>query len=108
MLNRIGLLPAGSVVVVTGDFNAPAEKGATWRAATTRGLVDAWVVANERKGPAFTLSAFGPPFDWDVGRIDWILVCGPITVASVETVFHNDAGRYPSDHYPVAAHLTLD
>ena len=106
--DRIASLPAGSAVVVTGDFNAPAEKSATWRAATARGLVDAWVVANERQGPAFTLSAFGPPFDWHVGRIDWILVGGPITVGSVETVLHNDAGRYPSDHYPVAAHLTLD
>ena len=106
--NRIAALPAGSAVVVTGDFNAPAEKSDTWRAVTARGLVDAWVVANERQGPAFTLSAFGPPFDWDVGRIDWILVGGPITVGSVETVLHNDDGRYPSDHYPVAARLALD
>jgi hypothetical protein len=46
------------------------EKSAAWRAATARGLVDAWVVANERQASAFTLNAFGPPFDWDVGRID--------------------------------------
>ena len=105
---RVASLPDQSVVIVTGDFNAPAEDSATWRAATATGLLDAWVVADERQGPAFTLSEFGPPVDWDVGRIDWILIGGPINVRSVETVLDNDAGRYPSDHYPVAARLQFE
>ena len=94
-------------MVVTGDFNAAAEQSLTWRTLTAKGLTDAWVVAETRKGPSFTLSAFGPPVDWNVGRIDWILVGGPVMVDSIETVLHNDAGRYPSDHYPVAARLLL-
>ena len=106
--DRVASLPKESVVIVTGDFNAPAEDSDTWRAATATGLLDAWVVADERQGPGFTLSEFGPPVDWDVGRIDWILVGGPISVRSAETVLDNDGGRYPSDHYPVTARLVLE
>ena len=105
---RVAALPERSVVIVTGDFNAPAEDSATWRAATANGLLDAWVAADERQGPAFTLSEFGPPVDWDVGRIDWILVGGPVSVRSAETVLDNDAGRYPSDHYPVITRLEFE
>lgn len=96
---------AGRGVVVLGDFNAPAERSQTWRAFTAGELRDAWVAARTRRGPAFTLSQFGPPIDWDVGRIDWILVGGPLGVRSAETVLHNHDGRYPSDHYPVAARI---
>jgi endonuclease/exonuclease/phosphatase family metal-dependent hydrolase len=35
-------------------------------------------------------------------------VSGPITVPSVATVVHSANGRYPSDHYPVAATLHID
>jgi len=106
--DRVAALPERSVVIVTGDFNAPAEDSETWRAATSSGLLDAWVVADERRGPEFTLSEFGPPVDWDMGRIDWILVGGPITVRTAETILDNDAGRYPSDHYPVTARVEFE
>jgi endonuclease/exonuclease/phosphatase family metal-dependent hydrolase len=106
--DRVASLPEQSVVIVTGDFNAPAGASETWRAATATGLLDAWVVADERQGPEFTLSEFGPPVDWNVGRIDWILVGGPISVRSAETILDNEAGRYPSDHYPVTARLVLE
>ena len=106
--DRIASLPRGSAVVVTGDFNAPGGESETWRVATAQGLEDAWLVAEERRGPAFTLSMFGPPVDWGVGRLDWVLVGGPVRVRSVETLAHNDQGRYPSDHYPVAARLEID
>ena len=108
IVERMASLPDKSLVIVTGDFNAPAETSATWRAVTADGLLDAWVIAEERQGPAFTLSEFGPPVDWDVGRIDWILVGGPFSVRSIETVIDHDDGRYPSDHYPVTAHLEFE
>ncbi len=104
---RVGALPAGSAVIVLGDFNNVGEESDLWRIATSHGLDDAWVVADERRGPALTWSGFGPPDDGVTGRIDWILVGGPIGVRSVETVLHNDGGRYPSDHYPVAARLEI-
>ena len=108
ILERVGALPAGSAVIVLGDFNNVAEESDLWRIATSHGLDDAWVVADERRGPALTWSGFGPPDDGVTGRIDWILVGGPIGVRSAETVLHNDGGRYPSDHYPVAARLEID
>ncbi len=105
--DRVAALPADSPVIVTGDFNAPAGQSDTWRTATKGGLQDAWLLAAERRGPEFTRGDFGPPQDWDLGRIDWILVGGPIRVLSAETVLHNHHGRYPSDHYPVAARLEI-
>ena len=104
---RVTALPAGSAVVVTGDFNAMAEISETWLAATGRGLRDAWLLARERIGPPRTSSDFRPPELANPGRIDWVLVGGPVGVRSVETVVDHDAGRYPSDHYPVVARLEL-
>ena len=104
---RVAALPAGSPVIVTGDFNAIAEVSETWHEATAHGLQDAWLAAAERRGPARTSSDFRPPERANEGRIDWILVGGPIGVRSVETVIDHEGGRYPSDHYPVMARLEL-
>ena len=90
-----------------GDFNAIAETSETWQAATSDGLRDAWVVAEEREGPPLTSSGFGPPPQGREGRIDWILVDGPVTVGRAVTVLHSVDGRWPSDHYPVAAELVI-
>ena len=76
--DRVAALPDDSTVIVTGDFNAPAGRSDTWKAATEGGLQDAWLLAAERRGPEFTRGDFGPPQDWNLGRIDWILVGGPI------------------------------
>jgi endonuclease/exonuclease/phosphatase family metal-dependent hydrolase len=100
---RVAALPPGSAVVVMGDFNAAAGWSETWEVATSTGLRDAWDVATERVGPAQTYGGFRPPEDNGMGRIDWILVGGPVEVARVETILDNQAGRYPSDHYAVLA-----
>lgn len=105
---RVAALPEGSAVIVMGDFNALAEWSSTWREATSAGLRDAWDVADERHGPPVTSNGFGPPPAEGDARIDWILVSGPIAVPSVSTVVHSANGRYPSDHYPVAATLRID
>ncbi len=104
---RLATLPAESAIVITGDFNAIAETSDTWEAATADGLRDAWVVATERFGPSRTSGEFGPPEDAPEGRIDWILVGGPVGVRSIETVVTDDQGRYPSDHYPVVARIEV-
>lgn len=108
ILERVSELPTGSAVIVLGDFNNVAEKSDLWRLTMDHGLADAWVVADERRGPALTRSDFGPPENAYAERIDWILVGGPISVRSAETVVYNKRGRYPSDHYPVAARLELN
>jgi endonuclease/exonuclease/phosphatase family metal-dependent hydrolase len=104
---RVASLTIGTPVLVIGDFNSNAEDSDAWKELTAHGLADAWTVAHERRGPALTMSDFGPPPEGKLGRIDWILVSGPVEVRSAETVLHNDKGRYPSDHYPVVARLTV-
>lgn len=104
---RVAALPADTPVLAIGDFNATAENSATWRAATAAGLRDAWLLADRTIGPARTSSDFRPPERANEGRIDWILVGGPIGVRSVDTVTDHDNGRYPSDHYPVVARVVL-
>ena len=105
--SRVESLPDDAPVVVLGDFNHDAEHSDTWQVATSRGLRDAWVEAPETHGPAATYGDFGPPGPELTERVDWILVAGPIDVHRVETVLHNDAGRFPSDHYPVTATIEV-
>lgn len=105
---RVASLPPGTAVVVMGDFNAYAGASETWDVATSVGLRDAWDVAPERHGPAVTSNGFGPPPEGWEGRIDWILVGGPVAVSSAATIVQSFEGRYPSDHYPVLATLRLD
>jgi endonuclease/exonuclease/phosphatase family metal-dependent hydrolase len=104
---RIAALPPGAAVILMGDFNSTAGMSEAWKAATEGGLRDVWTIAPVREGPPFTSNGFGPPpaeGDW---RIDWILVGGPIEAMSASTVVRSAGGRYPSDHYPVLATLTI-
>ena len=105
--------------LVTGDFNC--EPGTPpYRAFTEAGFVDSYLAAgHEDDERAFTFHAFKEerftPADTDkpVGRIDWILVrdeAGTVTIRSHDILRDGDeeAGTYPSDHYPVLAVLELD
>jgi len=107
LAQRIADLDPALPAVLTGDFNATAEKARPWKTLTTQGLTDAWLSAAERQGPAITFGRFGPPEPDGNNRIDWVLYRGPVTVAHCETVVYNEGGRYPSDHFPVFARLTL-
>lgn len=98
-------VPKELPVIITADFNATAEQSVPWEI-LTKSLTDAWVIAGERIGPPITWSAFKAPSD-EVRRIDWIMVRPGIVVISCETVTYNIDGRYPSDHFPVVAHLEL-
>jgi endonuclease/exonuclease/phosphatase family metal-dependent hydrolase len=80
------------------------------------GFVETFRAAgNEDAGDAYTFHAFKSrwfkPSDTDkpVGRIDWILVKGNARVGPHEILRDGDekTGRYPSDHYPVLAELSL-
>lgn len=94
-------------VIFTGDYNAMAENSEPYRRAMDAGFRDAWTEAPERRGPPLTWSAFEAPKEGVDSRIDWILFRGAVEPQWCETVLHNEGGRYPSDHYPVLALLTL-
>ncbi|MET8450548.1 hypothetical protein [Streptomyces sp. NPDC005209] len=70
------------------------------------GLVDTWDAAAVR-GPLYGTFHGYKPLGPDGDRIDWILATPGVTAerATVNT-FSRD-GRFPSDHLPVQASLTL-
>ena len=102
--------------VVTGDFNCRPDS-APYRVFREYGFADTFrAVGNEDDEGAYTFHAFKgsgfTPRDTDkpFGRIDWILLKDPgdlFEVRSHQIVRDADeeAGRYPSDHYPVMADL---
>jgi len=101
---RIKALPADVPFLMTGDFNT--NLGEEVHQVFTPYLTDAWQKAPKRAGPEATMSRWNG--DTSGSRIDWILYRGALTVQEVETVTYNQEGRYPSDHYPVFAALTLE
>jgi endonuclease/exonuclease/phosphatase family metal-dependent hydrolase len=40
-------------------------------------------------------------------RIDWILITDAWEVRDIETIYYNESGKYPSDHYPVLSEIFL-
>ncbi|MER5542819.1 endonuclease/exonuclease/phosphatase family protein [Streptomyces sp. NPDC002589] len=103
---RIAGLDRSLPVVVTGDFNVAAHKNPVYDTMLGAGLVDTWDSAAERSELYGTFHGY-KPLTPDGDRIDWILATPGVTVhrAAVNTFSLN--GRFPSDHLPVQASLTL-
>jgi endonuclease/exonuclease/phosphatase family metal-dependent hydrolase len=105
--DRINAISPALPVVLTGDFNAPAQNSVPYGILTGSGLSDAWTAATDRRTPQYgTWHGYQPPV---VGgpRIDWILTRGPVAVsaAAINPFAHN--GQLPSDHFPMQALLTV-
>lgn len=107
LLEFVKNIDANTPIIVNGDFNAYAGNSAAWTTLTEGGFTDAWLAAQKRIGPTVTFCGFAPPKEGEDARIDWILLRGPIRVTECESVTYNQDGRYPSDHLPVRASLTL-
>jgi endonuclease/exonuclease/phosphatase family metal-dependent hydrolase len=98
-------------VIVTGDFNAGEENAAvrlfTARRADTRaGFIDTYLAAHPTERAQGTFHAFdGTPGAKGSTRekIDYVLVSPGWTTRSAAIDRTNVDGRYPSDHFPVAA-----
>lgn len=105
---RIAALDPKPPVLLTGDFNAAAGTSEPWRILTQDGFLhDTWQTARERRGEGIgTFNDFkavrpqGP-------RIDWILTRGEVATDRIEIVPDERDGQFPSDHFPVVAHLRL-
>ncbi len=101
ILARLTRLPRDVPVILTGDFNTGPES--LVHQTLTSELQDAWLTAPRKSGPEGTFHAFtGKPEK----RIDWILFRG-VKANSVRVITTSEDGRYPSDHFPVDAELTL-
>ncbi|MET7333603.1 endonuclease/exonuclease/phosphatase family protein [Nonomuraea sp. NPDC005650] len=106
-LQRVRGFEAGRPVVFTGDFNTAAEKSQSYAILTgENALTDTWATAR-RRGPAYnTFGGWKPPVA-NGDRIDWILARGDVETLWSEIDPFEQNGQYPSDHYPVIAHLKI-
>jgi endonuclease/exonuclease/phosphatase family metal-dependent hydrolase len=94
--------------IVTGDFNAPAAAGTSVYDTLLNegGLVDSWTRAARRGEHYSTWHGYKPPVPGGV-RIDWILTSPEVITSYAAINAYCDRGRYPSDHLPVQAVVTL-
>ncbi|APX32131.1 hypothetical protein BH708_04655 [Brachybacterium sp. P6-10-X1] len=99
----------GLPTIVTGDFNAPAGDSEAYTTLVTDGpTVDTWETAAEQLTPAWgTFLGYEEPEEGST-RIDWILSTEDVTTheAAINVSTSQD-GRYPSDHAPVQALVSL-
>ena len=106
---RIRRLGPSRPVLLTGDFNAVAHSAKVDRAYDTllgSGLVDTWDTAEEN-GPVFATFNGWKALQPDGDRIDWILSTPDVTVHRAWADPFTVNGRYPSDHLPVLATVSL-
>ncbi len=92
-------------VIVTGDFNV-GESNPALASLRAAGFLDTFRVLHpdERKVGTFT----GFKIDNDIGeKIDYVLVQPGATVHRAEIIRTVRDGRYPSDHFPVLARISL-
>ncbi|GGQ69487.1 endonuclease/exonuclease/phosphatase family protein [Streptomyces asoensis] len=103
---RIARTDRSLPLLLTGDFNAVAHRNPVYDRLLAAGLVDTWDTARARGGAYATYHGYRP-LTPNGDRIDWILATPGVTVDREWTdTFHVD-GRYPSDHLPVLASVTL-
>jgi endonuclease/exonuclease/phosphatase family metal-dependent hydrolase len=105
---RLRELGPSDAWVVTGDFNCP-EASPPYEALVGTGsdaltVVDSYRAVHRRRGEGEgTFSGFAG--NRAGGRIDWILHSSHFETVSAAIDRTEEAGRFPSDHYPVTAIL---
>ncbi|HOX38795.1 MAG TPA: endonuclease/exonuclease/phosphatase family protein [Candidatus Brocadiia bacterium] len=95
-------------MILTGDFNTLGGSSNPWKILIEAGLKDAWLEAEKRVGGTVTFGGYKPPPAEGDSRIDWIMFRGDVKAKTCETVYYNEDGRYPSDHYPIYAELMVN
>jgi len=94
-------------VILTGDFNAEARKNLAYGLLVDDdALADTFDTAREKGEDHGTFHGFSGTAS-DRGRIDWILTRGPVECEKAHIVTKGDGERWPSDHFPVVARVTL-
>jgi endonuclease/exonuclease/phosphatase family metal-dependent hydrolase len=104
LLERIAARPHQDPVIITGDFNA-GETNPALRVLLFDGarFVDSYQAIHDEKTDTGTYHAFRG--DSSGEKIDFILVDNQARVFDARILHDNNAGRYPSDHFPVTAVL---
>ncbi len=112
LLRQIKTLAASLPVIVLGDFNVPPTSSIHARFTQPdslppdfRPFQDVWESLGQIETAAGTFHDYtGQPKE---SRIDWILISPDFKPLSVQKITYQQAGRYPSDHFPVLAVLQL-
>ena len=105
---RIADFDADLPVIVTGDFNVPAEESEPYDVLVDgTGLLDTWLAADDQRTQAYQTF-----HGYDAGtlggdRIDWILVRAGTRVRAAAINTRTFDGRWASDHWPVQALVEL-
>lgn len=108
ILSQLKVIAPDLPVILTGDFNAPADATAVgpYRVLTGGGrLVDSYRALYPPGPEEGTFNGFRG--ESTGARIDWILTSADWSVRKAAIVRSERRGRYPSDHYPVTAVLGL-
>jgi endonuclease/exonuclease/phosphatase family metal-dependent hydrolase len=108
IMKRIAARGSEGPVIFTGDFNAAPDNAAI--ATVQKGppaLTDAWLSLHKDAKPAESGTFHGFSGKRDGGHIDYIFTTAEFV--ATESAILNEAqdGKWPSDHYPVRATLTL-
>ncbi|MEU6038783.1 endonuclease/exonuclease/phosphatase family protein [Actinomadura sp. NPDC047616] len=108
VLKKVRELEAGVPVLAAGDFNAAAGNSRPYSMLTgTDAFQDTWVTARRRGAQYKTDARWQAPVPGG-RRVDWILSRGAVETLWSEIDPWQVGGVYPSDHFPVIAHLRLD
>ena len=106
--DRINGLAPELPVVLTGDFNTPAETSPTYDILTAgAGLADTWTTADEQRTPLYATFHGYRPLVPNGERIDWILTRGAVHVRAAAITTFSRRGQFPSDHLAVQALITV-
>ena len=104
---------AGSMpTIFVGDFNLAPESeahqmfcGKTGAPEVRGNFIDCW--QEQRKSEHDAGTSHNYTGTKSKTRIDWILTTPDFGVNSVDILYYNENGHYPSDHYPVLVDLCL-
>lgn len=105
---RVAALKTSLPVFLVGDFNAIAGNNPAYDLLIGEdAFQDTWRLAGERLNEDYNSFNGFRSAGREGKRIDWILARGPVSVRSTQVVIDSKDGRFPSDHFPVIARLTL-
>lgn len=105
LLRRIAEMLPADPVIVTGDFNV-GEENPVIRRMKESGFRDSYREVHPDAADVGTFSGFEETFGPD--KIDYIFVSEGFDVREADIVKRKFDGRWPSDHAPVVATLTLE
>lgn len=108
IIQKVNEIAGDLPTVLMGDFNlSPTSDshalfcGEKNLNGTAGRFKDAWIAAGKTETGAGTYHGFKDDQSGD--RIDWILFTRELKIKNIQIIRDNLFGRYPSDHFPVAA-----